>query len=103
VYPLLRRLKADHHLDTFSVDSPRRDRAGDPQPYRGSDRRLASIAAFLQLAATVVVGSFATLIVIVVAVPFFFIGVAALVLLTKYIRFVGRAMRKTLPRREVVA
>jgi uncharacterized membrane protein len=111
------------------------------------DRRLASITAFLKLAATVVVGSFATLIVvailgsvgmsfaasgvvvfaigvletsgihlpgvqlsgvppewvIVLAVPFFLIGVAALVLLTKYIRFVGRAMRKTLPRREVVA
>jgi PadR family transcriptional regulator PadR len=29
VYPLLRRLKADHHLDTFSVDSP----AGPPRQY----------------------------------------------------------------------
>jgi len=29
VYPLLRRLKADRHLDTFSVDSP----AGPPRQY----------------------------------------------------------------------
>ena len=107
------------------------------------DRRLASLAAFLRLAATVVVASFATLIVvtilgsvglsftasgvvvfaigvletsgihlpgvqlsgippewvIVLAVPFFLIGVAALALLTKYIRFVGRAMRRTVPHR----
>lgn len=38
--------------------------------------------------------------VIVLAAPLFVIGVAALVLLTKYVRFVGRAMRKRLPRRE---
>jgi uncharacterized membrane protein len=111
------------------------------------DRRLESVAAFLTLAATVVVGSFATLIVvailgsvgvsfttsavvvfaigvletsgihlpgvqlsgvppewvIVLAVPFFVIGVAALALLTKYIRFVGRAMRKRLPVRASLA
>jgi uncharacterized membrane protein len=110
------------------------------------DRRIESIAAFLKLAATVVVASFATLIVaailgsigisftasgvVVVAigvletsgihlpgvqlsglppewvtvlgVPLAVIGVGALVLLRKYIRFVGRAMRKTLPRREAV-
>jgi uncharacterized membrane protein len=41
--------------------------------------------------------------VIVLAVPFFLIGVAALVLLTKYIRFVGRAMRKRLPFRASLA
>jgi uncharacterized membrane protein len=111
------------------------------------DRRLTSVVAFLKLAAIVVVGSFATLIVvtilgsvgitftasgvvvfaiglleasdihlpgvqlsgippewvIVLGLPIFAIGVAAFVLLTKYTRFVGRAMRKRLPRREVVS
>lgn len=42
VYPLLRRLKADRHLDTFGVESP----AGPPRQYyrltaRGRDRLLA--------------------------------------------------------------
>ena len=36
--------------------------------------------------------------VIVLDAPLCVIGVGALVLLRKYIRFVGRAMRKTLPR-----
>jgi len=36
--------------------------------------------------------------VIVLGAPIFAIGVAAFVLMTKYIRFVGRAIRKTLPR-----
>jgi uncharacterized membrane protein len=111
------------------------------------DRRRASLAAFLKLAATVVVASFATLIVvtilgsvglsftasgvlvfaigvletygihlpgvqlsgippewvIVLAVPFAAIGVGALVLLRKYIRFVGRTMRKRLPGRASLA
>lgn len=110
-------------------------------------RRVESVAAFLKLAAMVVVGSFATLIVvtilgsvgvgftasgvvvfaigvletsgihlpgvqlsgippewvIVLGAPLCVIGVGALVLLRSYIRFVGRAMRKTLPRREVVS
>jgi uncharacterized membrane protein len=111
------------------------------------DRRLTSVLAFLKLSATIVVGSFATLIVVAIlgsigvsltassvvvfaigvletsgihlpgvelngvppewvitlAAPFFAIGVVALVLLTKYIRFVGRAMRKTLPVRASLA
>ena len=37
--------------------------------------------------------------VIVLAVPIFAIGVAAFVLMMKYIRFAGRAMRRTLPQR----
>lgn len=101
-------------------------------------RRLAGLAAFLKLASVVVVGSFATLIVVsilgaigisftasgaavlgigilesngihmqgvqlsgvppgwvvVLALPFFAVGVVALVLLRRYIRFVGRAMRR---------
>ena len=43
VYPLLRRLKADRHLDTFSVDSP----AGPPRQYyrltAQGQRRLAAL------------------------------------------------------------
>jgi uncharacterized membrane protein len=110
------------------------------------DRRLESVAAFLKLAATVVVASFATLIVVtilgsiglsftasgivvfaiglleasdihlpgvqlsgippewvaVLGAPIFAIGVTAFILMMKYIRFVGRAMRKTLPRRPTI-
>ena len=43
VYPLLRRLKADRHLDTFSVDSP----TGPPRQYyritAQGQRRLAAL------------------------------------------------------------
>ena len=43
VYPLLRRLRADRHLDTFSVDSP----AGPPRQYyrltAQGQRRLAAL------------------------------------------------------------
>ena len=43
VYPLLRRLKADRHLDTFSVDSP----TGPPRQYyrltAHGQRRLAAL------------------------------------------------------------
>jgi len=111
------------------------------------DQRLTSVVAFLKLAATVVVGSFATLIVvtilgsvgvsfaasgvvvfaigvletsgihlpgvqlsgippewvIVLAAPLFVIGVAAIVLMTKYVRFVGRAMKKRSPLRASLA
>lgn len=101
-------------------------------------RRFAGLAAFLKLASIIVVGSFATLIVVsilgsigisftasglvvfgigilessgihlpgvqlsgvppgwvvVLALPFFAVGIVALVLLRRYIRFVGRAMRR---------